>query len=83
MSFFRSRAYQELFDWLDASGGFYYYRWGDAPVRDKCGTYASAEIMRFVWDRAEVMRTARAGRLVYQAATSSRLRYANRGGHWG
>ncbi|QSZ29239.1 hypothetical protein DSL72_003751 [Monilinia vaccinii-corymbosi] len=25
-------AHAQYFDWLDASGGFYYERWGDAPV---------------------------------------------------
>lgn len=25
-------AHQKYFDWLDRSGGFYYERWGDAPV---------------------------------------------------
>lgn len=30
--FFRSQAYQQYFDHLDRSGGFFYERWGDAPV---------------------------------------------------
>ena len=33
LDFFRSDAYQKLFNFLDASGGFFYERWGDAPVR--------------------------------------------------
>ncbi|CAN6645659.1 probable mannosyltransferase Ktr4p [Trichomonascus vanleenenianus] len=32
MDFWRSEAYQKYFDHLDRSGGFFYERWGDAPV---------------------------------------------------
>ncbi|KAI7885716.1 nucleotide-diphospho-sugar transferase [Lichtheimia hyalospora FSU 10163] len=32
-SFLRSKAYQEYFSYLDRKGGFFYERWGDAPVR--------------------------------------------------
>ncbi|KAF1851652.1 glycosyltransferase family 15 protein [Cucurbitaria berberidis CBS 394.84] len=32
MDFFRSPAYRSLFRYLDEDGGFYYERWGDAPV---------------------------------------------------
>lgn len=32
LSFFRSKEYRQLFAHLDKSGGFYYERWGDAPV---------------------------------------------------
>lgn len=32
MDFWRSEAYQKFFDHLDQSGGFFYERWGDAPV---------------------------------------------------
>ncbi|KAI1368818.1 glycolipid 2-alpha-mannosyltransferase [Xylaria arbuscula] len=32
MDFFRSRAYQDYFDYLDKKGGFYQERWGDAAV---------------------------------------------------
>ncbi|CEP15161.1 hypothetical protein [Parasitella parasitica] len=32
LSLWRSEAYSKLFDYLDKSGGFYYERWGDAPV---------------------------------------------------
>lgn len=32
MDFWRSEAYQAFFDHLDKSGGFFYERWGDAPV---------------------------------------------------
>lgn len=32
LNFFRSEAYNKFFEHLDQSGGFYYERWGDAPV---------------------------------------------------
>ncbi|AMD22494.1 HHL276Cp [Eremothecium sinecaudum] len=32
LNFFRSEAYTRYFDYLDKKGGFYYERWGDAPV---------------------------------------------------
>ncbi|GME94775.1 unnamed protein product [[Candida] boidinii] len=32
MEFFRSEAYTEYFNMLEKAGGFYYERWGDAPV---------------------------------------------------
>lgn len=32
MDFWRDRAYSEYFDYLDKEGGFFYERWGDAPV---------------------------------------------------
>lgn len=32
MSFWRGPAYQAFFEYLDSRGGFYYERWGDAPV---------------------------------------------------
>jgi alpha 1,2-mannosyltransferase len=32
LDFFRSKAYQDYFEFLDKTGGFYYERWGDAPV---------------------------------------------------
>ncbi|VVT49951.1 uncharacterized protein SAPINGB_P002526 [Magnusiomyces paraingens] len=32
LDFYRSEAYSKYFDYLDASGGFFYERWGDAPV---------------------------------------------------
>jgi hypothetical protein len=33
VDFFRAEGYQGLFRHLDQSGGFFYERWGDAPVR--------------------------------------------------
>ncbi|KAF7971207.1 hypothetical protein HWV62_21902 [Athelia sp. TMB] len=32
MDFWRSEAYTKFFDYLESKGGFYYERWGDAPV---------------------------------------------------
>ncbi|KAI9506494.1 KTR mannosyltransferase [Coemansia spiralis] len=32
LSFYRSSTYQMFFDHLDRAGGFFYERWGDAPV---------------------------------------------------
>ncbi|KAH9930442.1 glycosyltransferase family 15 protein [Epithele typhae] len=32
MDFWRSEAYTKFFEYLDSKGGFYYERWGDAPV---------------------------------------------------
>ncbi|KAG7092470.1 hypothetical protein E1B28_008822 [Marasmius oreades] len=32
MDFWRGEAYQTFFNYLDSKGGFYYERWGDAPV---------------------------------------------------
>ncbi|KAL1302993.1 hypothetical protein AAFC00_003309 [Neodothiora populina] len=32
LNFWRGQAYEEYFDHLDRAGGFFYERWGDAPV---------------------------------------------------
>ncbi|GEQ72321.1 hypothetical protein JCM33374_g6008 [Metschnikowia sp. JCM 33374] len=32
LKFWRSQAYTDYFDYLDKQGGFFYERWGDAPV---------------------------------------------------
>ncbi|KAF9174884.1 alpha 1,2-mannosyltransferase 2.4.1 [Mortierella sp. AD010] len=32
LSFFRSKAYTDFFNLLDQAGGFFYERWGDAPI---------------------------------------------------
>ena len=32
LDFWRGEAYSKFFDFLDKKGGFYYERWGDAPV---------------------------------------------------
>lgn len=38
LNFFRSKEYQAYFDYLDSKGGFYYERWGDAPVHTLAAT---------------------------------------------
>lgn len=43
-SFWRSDIYQQYFDHLDKSGGFFYERWGDAPVHSiALGLFESAK----------------------------------------
>lgn len=32
LNFYRGEAYTKYFEFLDSTGGFYYERWGDAPV---------------------------------------------------
>ncbi|PVV02323.1 hypothetical protein BB560_003227, partial [Smittium megazygosporum] len=32
LSFYRSKTYMDYFNYLDQAGGFFYERWGDAPV---------------------------------------------------
>ncbi|KAM0745818.1 glycosyl transferase [Meredithblackwellia eburnea MCA 4105] len=32
LDFWRGEAYAKYFEWLDRAGGFFYERWGDAPV---------------------------------------------------
>jgi len=32
LNFWRSQQYMDFFEYLDKAGGFYYERWGDAPV---------------------------------------------------
>lgn len=32
LNFFRGKANEKYFDWLDRGGGFYYERFGDAPI---------------------------------------------------
>lgn len=32
LNFWRSQAYRDYFDYLDKTGGFFYERWGDAPI---------------------------------------------------
>ena len=57
MNFWRSQRYQEYFDHLDRAGGFFYERWGDAPVhsialglfedKSKIHWYVSLKIILF------------------------------------
>ncbi|KAJ2556466.1 alpha-1,2-mannosyltransferase ktr1 [Coemansia sp. RSA 1933] len=42
LSFYRSEAYESFFQHLDRSGGFFYERWGDAPVH----SIAAAMLLR-------------------------------------
>ncbi|KAL3228918.1 putative mannosyltransferase KTR2 [Nakaseomyces bracarensis] len=42
LNFFRSKEYNDFFDFLDSKGGFYYERWGDAPVH----TIAASLLLR-------------------------------------
>ena len=32
LNFWRGEAYRKYFDYLDQTGGFFYERWGDAPI---------------------------------------------------
>ncbi|KAF9006805.1 alpha-1,2-mannosyltransferase [Hymenopellis radicata] len=48
MDFWRAPAYQAFFDYLDRQGGFYYERWGDAPVHSiAAGLFAKKEQIHF------------------------------------
>ncbi|KAF7329250.1 GPI-anchored wall transfer protein [Mycena kentingensis (nom. inval.)] len=48
MNFWRSKAYQDFFEYLDSKGGFYYERWGDAPVHSiAAGLFASKDQLQF------------------------------------
>lgn len=38
LNFFRSEEYLRFFNYLDSTGGFYYERWGDAPVHSIAAT---------------------------------------------
>lgn len=40
LRFFRSQPYIDYFNYLDKAGGFYYERWGDAPVLNPLQTTA-------------------------------------------
>ncbi|KAF4511869.1 hypothetical protein G6O67_001073 [Ophiocordyceps sinensis] len=42
LDFFRSPQYRDIFHFLDENGGFYYERWGDAPVH----SLAAAMLLR-------------------------------------
>ncbi|KAI9504872.1 Mnt1 protein [Coemansia spiralis] len=42
LSFYRSKAYESYFQHLDRAGGFFYERWGDAPVH----SIAAAMLLR-------------------------------------
>ncbi|KAJ7159641.1 glycosyltransferase family 15 protein [Mycena filopes] len=44
MEFWRSPAYTDFFEYLESKGGFYYERWGDAPVHSiAAGIFANKD----------------------------------------
>ncbi|KAJ7753985.1 glycosyltransferase family 15 protein [Mycena metata] len=48
MNFWRGPAYQDFFAFLDSKGGFYYERWGDAPVHSiAAGLFAHRDQIHF------------------------------------
>ncbi|ODN76704.1 hypothetical protein L202_05338 [Cryptococcus amylolentus CBS 6039] len=51
LNFWRSPAYTEFFDFLDSKGGFYYERWGDAPIHSiAAALFAKKEQIHFFSD---------------------------------
>lgn len=51
LNFWRSQPYMEFFDFLDKKGGFYYERWGDAPVHSiGAALFAKKEQIHFFDD---------------------------------
>ena len=51
MDFWRGPAYTAFFDFLEKSGGFYYERWGDAPVHSIAASlFAKKEQTHFFRD---------------------------------
>ena len=48
MQFWRSRAYDDYFNHLDRAGGFFYERWGDAPVHS-IGLGLFEDVSRIHW----------------------------------
>ena len=44
LEFYRSEAYSRYFEFLDSTGGFFYERWGDAPVHTMGFVYLSHSI---------------------------------------
>lgn len=48
LSLWRSEPYQAYFDFLDKAGGFYYERWGDAPVHS-IGAALFAKKEQIMW----------------------------------
>ncbi|PPQ91104.1 hypothetical protein CVT25_013142 [Psilocybe cyanescens] len=48
MEFWRGEAYMKFFEYLDSQGGFYYERWGDAPVHSiAAALFASRDQIHF------------------------------------
>ncbi|KAJ3514835.1 hypothetical protein NLJ89_g2142 [Agrocybe chaxingu] len=51
MDFWRGEAYQKFFEFLESKGGFYYERWGDAPVHSiAVSLFASRDQVHFFSD---------------------------------
>ncbi|KAI1795770.1 glycosyltransferase family 15 protein [Ganoderma leucocontextum] len=51
LDFWRGEAYSKFFDFLDEKGGFYYERWGDAPVHSiGAALFAKKEQIHFFND---------------------------------
>lgn len=51
LDLWRSEAYMKFFDFLDQKGGFYYERWGDAPVHSiGAALFAKKEQIHFFSD---------------------------------
>jgi len=51
MNFWRGPAYTAFFEYLDSKGGFYYERWGDAPVHSiAAALFASRDQIHFFDD---------------------------------
>ncbi|KAF7317718.1 Glycosyltransferase family 15 protein [Mycena kentingensis (nom. inval.)] len=51
LDLWRGEAYTKFFDYLDAKGGFYYERWGDAPVHSiGAGLFARKDQIHFFDD---------------------------------
>ncbi|EKM82672.1 hypothetical protein AGABI1DRAFT_118115 [Agaricus bisporus var. burnettii JB137-S8] len=51
MEFWRGEAYQKFFEHLESKGGFYYERWGDAPVHSIAASlFASKDQIHFFRD---------------------------------
>ncbi|TFK29949.1 glycosyl transferase [Coprinopsis marcescibilis] len=51
MDFWRGEAYSTFFDFLESKGGFYYERWGDAPVHSiAVALFAPKESVHFFYD---------------------------------
>ncbi|KIL69760.1 glycosyltransferase family 15 protein [Amanita muscaria Koide BX008] len=51
MDFWRGEAYQKFFEYLESKGGFYYERWGDAPVHSiAVSLFARKEQVHFFRD---------------------------------
>jgi alpha 1,2-mannosyltransferase len=51
LNFLRSKEYLEYFDYLDRAGGFFYERWGDAPVHSLAvGMFLRKEEVQFFED---------------------------------